>query len=171
MKRFFALALILVPALALAAGTVTQTITQIDKYTRVVKFICTGDASDGTIPDTTMADNDSDGNVLMGAVRGWSLIRVRAYRTAGGTSPDAGDVFILDNGEDLLGSEDGGTTAYAGLTLIHPTKTLSTYPNCYTPRAGEHLNDYPRLTAAWILRVSNQATASANYTIELWFAF
>jgi hypothetical protein len=73
------------------------------------------------------------------------------------------------NGLDLLGSIDGGTTAYAGLTLIHATLVRRCLPNLYLPRAGLHVNYYPVVTGTLTLDVDNQATVSADWTIVLTF--
>jgi len=132
--------------------------------TRTITFLCTGDVGDGSIPDTVMTVRNFE------KVKGWYLYEVEAYPTSGGTAPDAADVFILDaNTIDLLGSEDGGTTAYAGLTLIHATLSQTAKPNMYLPRAGLHINYYPIIKNLITLKVANQATASANWTIVLTF--
>jgi hypothetical protein len=94
------------------------------------------------------------------------LYTVAAYPTSGGTAPDAADVFILDaKGEDLLGSADAGTTAKNGLNLIHATLKKTTFPySTYLQQAY-----FPFIINNLTLKVSNQATNSANYTIELIF--
>jgi len=173
MKRLlFSICIVLLfPALTFAAaGTVSEAITK-DSPTGVIKitFTCTGGTAGdaGTIPNTALSGSALQ---LLTYKKPYYLYRVTAYPTAGGTAPDAADVFILTaNNEDLLGSEDNGTTAYAGLNLIHATLTQSTLPNIYLPRAGLHANYFPETTGALTLKVSNQATASANWTIELYF--
>ncbi|MEN6623611.1 MAG: hypothetical protein ABFD50_18955 [Smithella sp.] len=123
----------------------------------VVKILCTGDSSNGSIPNTTIAI-DTMGKLF--------LYTVSAYPTAGGTAPDAADVFILDaNGEDLLGSVDGGTTANKGANLIHATLKKTTMP--YSGYLSQIY--FAPVTGILTLKVANQATASANYTIELVF--
>ena len=130
---------------------------------QTIVFECIGDGT-GAISNTdTNAENTA-------AITGWYLYRVQAYPTSGGTAPDAADVMIYDvAGEDLLGSEDGGTTAYNGLNLIHATLTRSTIPDLYIPRAGVHQAFYPGITGALTLDVDNQATASADWTVVLTF--
>jgi hypothetical protein len=152
-----------------AAGSCTQTVTDIPTVTlskptppiRVLKFACTGDASNGSIPNTVI----NSGNLE--SIYGAYLYTVSAYPTSGGTAPDAADVFILDaNGEDLLGSVDGGTTANKGANLIHATLKKTTFPYSHYLSSAY----FPAVVNALTLKVSNQATASANYTIELIFA-
>lgn len=159
------------PAISEGAGSVVQgSIVNVGQENRdsnparTITFLCTGDSGDGTIPNTVITAANFE------KVKGWYLYEVEAYPTSGGTAPDAADVFILDaNTIDLLGSEDGGTTAYAGLTLIHATLGRVTKPNMYLPRAGLHVNDYPMIKNLITLKVSNQATVSANWTIVLTF--
>lgn len=153
---------IALPSSLWAAGSCTQTPYQFTGgFVRVV-MACTGDAANGSIPDTALS---SDITALIAGTH--YLYSVSAYPTSGGTAPDAADVFVLDaNGEDLLGSVDGGTTANKGLNLIHATLKKTTLP--YSAYLSAHY--YPGVTGALTLKVLNQATVSANYTIELLFA-
>jgi hypothetical protein len=171
MKRIFliiALALALaVPSSLWAAGSCTQTLTDLPAslidipQARVITLACTGSGDDGSIPNTAISAANAD------KLAGFYLYTITAYPTSGGTAPDAADVFILDaNGEDLLGSVDGGTTANKGLNLIHATLKKTTMP--YSHYLSAHY--YPGVTGALTLKVLNQATVSANYTIELLFA-
>lgn len=144
------------------AGSCVQTAQATTGGIFLVKLACTGDAANGSIPNTALSDD------IMAKINGICyLYTVSAYPTAGGTAPDAADVFILDaNGEDLLGSADGGTTAKNGLNLIHATLKKTTLPySSYLQQAY-----YPAITSTLTLKVLNQATNSANYTIELAFA-
>lgn len=151
-----------VVSLTFAAGSCTQSATQdaAGKFV-IVKFVCTGDAANGSIPNTAVSSS------IMALVKyKYSLVTVTAYPTSGGTAPDAADVFILDaNSRDLLGSLDGSTTANAGANLIHPTLTKSAMP--FNPVVGEAYN--APVTNDLTLKVSNQSTVSANYTVELVF--
>ncbi len=168
MKRFI-LALLLTLAIATwcsfafaaSAGTCTQSTREYTGGYVVITFACTGDPSDGSIPDMAISAAN------MAYVEGTHYLdNVRAYPTAGGTAPDAADVFILDaNGEDYLGSEDAGTTANKGANLIHATLPKSAIPCSANAGSLFHFPIINTLT----LRVANQATASANYTIELTF--
>lgn len=151
------LALLFVAPNLYAAGSCTQTTdTTIDGFI-VQTLACTGDSSNGSIPNTV---------ITMPAIGKYRLVSVSAYPTAGGTAPDAADVYILDaDGEDLLGSADNGTTAGKGANLIHATLKKTTLPYSYHSSAYY----YPPVTSALTLKVLNQATASANYTIKLVF--
>ncbi len=139
-----------------------------DSGERHVIFTCTGDAADGSIPSTAIAGNTQTDSAMTAFIKGYRFYEIEVYPTAGGTAPDAADVFILTTaGLDLLGSEDGGTTAYQGLNLIHATLSRVAFPDAYIPRAGAHAFYHPLITGALQLKVANQATASANYTVIL----
>ncbi|OPY74919.1 MAG: hypothetical protein A4E65_03696 [Syntrophorhabdus sp. PtaU1.Bin153] len=154
---------VLLPSLVMAAGSCTQTaVRDAASTTTVIKFECTGDAADGSIPNTAI--NAANMALILDKA---FLYLVRAYPTAGGTAPDAADVFILDAaGEDYLGSADGGTTANKGANLIHATLAKSALP--YSYNAGTSF--YFPVTSTLTLKVANQATASADYTIEMVFS-
>lgn len=167
MKRLVLLAALVaalvLPAELWAAGSCSQTLTKVGNLgaVKVVRFVCTGDASDGSIQNTAID------TAIMTEVKGMYLYTISAYPTAGGTAPDAADVFVLDaNGEDLLGSADGGTTANKGANLIHATLKKTTWPYSYYLSNGY----FPMVTSTLTLKVGSQATHSANYTIELVFA-
>lgn len=151
------LAVMLMASNLYAAGSCTETIEDYG-WQIVVKQACTGDSSNGSIPDTALS------TAAMSLIKGKAyLILVRAYPTADGTAPDAADVFVLDAvGEDLLGSADGGTTPNKGANLIHATLPKSTMPYSYNM---SNWYFFP-ITSTLTLRVINQATGGANYTIE-----
>lgn len=159
------IAALIIPSLAWAvAGSCTQSANH-DKDSNFVRitFNCTGGTvgDAGTIPDTPI--NTANMALILDK---YQLGLVSAYPTPGGIAPDAADVFILDaHGEDLLGSADGGTTANKGANLIHATLKQTT--GGYAGFAAGWVN-FP-VTSTLRLRVSNQATASANWTIELLF--
>jgi hypothetical protein len=175
MKRLLLCVLfaIFIPAHVFAAGSVTQTgLTRLadtsgwgtPSETYTITFTCTGDASDGTIPNT---DTNAANTAL---IKGLYLYQVIAYPTSGGTAPDAADVMIYDaNGMDLLGSVDGGTTPYAGANLIHATLSQTCFPSMYLVKTTSHVNYFPIVTGALTLDVDNQGTNSANWTIVLVF--
>ncbi|MCK5610953.1 hypothetical protein KAR91_54275 [Candidatus Pacearchaeota archaeon] len=174
MKKLFLVllaVLLVLPVGAYAAGDVTQgTVIDVGEVrlnshpTRTITFLCVGDSGDGSIPNTDLTVANFE------KVKGWYLYEVEAYPTSGGPAPDAADVFILDeNTIDLLESEDGGTTAYAGLTLIHATLGRVAKPNMYLPRAGLHVNYYPIIKNTITLKVANQGTVSADWTIVMTF--
>ena len=137
---------------------------QIASDIRTLTFICVGDSGNGSVPNTTTNTKNT------GFITGWYLYKVEVFPTSGGTAPDAADLMIYDaDGLDLLGSEDGGTTAFAGLTLVHATLKRATLPNLYLPRDGSHVNFYYEIRGAITLDVDNQGTASADWTIVLTF--
>lgn len=146
------IAVIAAPDLLMAAGSCTQSATN-DKASRFVsiKFVCTGDAADGTIPATAISAEN------MALIQDKAQLRyVRAYPTSGGTAPDAADVTLTMNGQDLLGG--------AGVNLIHATATR----DVYALNTGGDIW-FPVITGTVTLGVANQATVSANYTIEAVF--
>lgn len=158
--------LMLLPALCWAvAGSCVQTTANYPwSGVRKVIFTCTGSSVDGSLPNTAMSTTNTS------FITGYRLEQVDAYPTSGGTAPDAADVFILDaTSKDLLGSIDGSTTAYGGLNLIHATLVRSTPPQIYVVGTGLHAYYFPFISGALTLKVANQATASANYTIVLTF--
>jgi hypothetical protein len=154
--------LMLVPALCWAvAGSCAQSVAPYELGIKVT-FTCTGSSIDGSIPNTAISMPTMK-SLILGKKH---LYTVAAYPTAGGTAPDAADVFILDaNGEDLLGSVDGGTTANKGANLIHATLKKTTLP--YSGYLAQHY--YPPVVNTLTLKVANQGTVNANYTIELFF--
>lgn len=111
------------------------------------------------------------------AANATALVPIDITSAAGGGNhtldanrPDAASVFVLDvDSLDLLGSEDGSTTAWAGLNLIHATLKRSTLPNLYLPRAGSHSNYFPEITGGLTLKVADQATERAVWYVELIF--
>jgi len=153
----------LLPSLCFALGTVVQSHTTVTPYMRTVLFTCTGDSVNGSIPDTV---TDSTHTAF---IQGWQITLIEAWPKAGGTAPDAADVFILDGTtlEDYLGSADCGTTAKAayGADLIHATLPKSCLPYMY--HTG--VNYYWPIRGTLTLRVASQATASAEYYIRLTF--
>jgi hypothetical protein len=145
------IAALIVPGSSWAAGSCTQT--DVSAYTggfTIIKFVCTGSADDGSIPDTALSAANLA--ILQGT---HYLYQVVAYPTSGGTAPDAADVQILMRGQDLLGGK--------GANLIHATNTLDVLPYNTITTAYR----FPAITETLTLKVSNQATPSANYTIEL----
>lgn len=98
-----------------AAGSCTETTKNYIGGATVISLACTGDASDGSIPIQTIS------TAALGLVQGTSyLYQVVAYPTSGGTAPDAADVTVTMNGQDLLGGK--------GVNLIHAANTQDTFP-------------------------------------------
>ncbi len=163
MKKVFALIVclaILIPSIAFSAGTVTVTRKAVvPQFVEQVIFTCTGDGSNGSIPNTSITQE------ILRYINGMYLYCITAYPTSGGTAPDAADVFILNaQSEDLLGSADN-STAGNGANLIHATLSRTTLPKLYLPA----VNFYPVVNGILTLQVSNQATNDANYTVVLTF--
>jgi hypothetical protein len=175
MRRFALVLLILLwgffPHSALAAGTVTQTITIGSDGSYVdVTFTCEGDSGDGSIPITATANTDANGKRLNSVIRGMYLYSVSAVHVSGGTAPDAASVLVYDSGGmDLLGSPDGGTTPYAGLNLIHATLKKACVPYIYDTANDAYTKHFPMVRGALTLVVVDQGTASADYVVTLHF--
>ena len=119
-------------------------------------FTCTGDSS-GAVADTvTNAANTA-------FIKGKYLYMVSAY--AGSPAPDAADVFLLMNNEDLLGSADN-STAVKGLNLI----PASAYPNTTYPYSHfASSSNFPAIDGPLTLKVINQATNGAVWYVKLLF--
>jgi hypothetical protein len=153
---------LLIPSLAFSANDMTQTVdtSMLAKFGIVkVRFTCDGVPANTAITQQTLA-----------IIGGMYLYTVETWPVSGGTAPDAADVMVYDaNGLDLLGSEDGGTTAYNGLNLIHATLTRITFPDLYIPRAGGHSSYFPIISSILTLDVDNQGAAGADYVVELTF--
>ncbi len=159
MKKLYlvvlSLVILLVPYLAIAAtdAVCTQTATEYAAGGSVlIKIACTADSSDGSIPNTDISAEN------MAKILGthW-LYWVRTYPTSGGTAPEAADVEILMDGQDLLGAR--------GVNLIHATATQDVFPYSSFMSSWR----YAPVTNTLTLKVANQTTHSANYTIELYF--
>lgn len=146
------MAVLLMASNLYAAGSCTQTLSVTSNpIMKTIKFVCTGDAANGSIPNTAIsAANYSE-------IDGYYLYMVSAYPTAGGTAPDAADVTILHGAYDVLGGK--------GANLIHATATQDVIP--YSTFMSSYR--YWPVTGILILAVANQATNSANYTVELTF--
>jgi hypothetical protein len=137
---------------ALTPGSCVQTETEYPWGDVKVALVCTGSPDDGALPTQTIT------TATLGKITGkLYLYQVKAYPTSGGTAPDAADVAVLMDGMDLLGAK--------GVNLIHATATYDTFP--YSAFMSSYR--FPAITGTVTLTVANQATHSANYTIELVF--
>jgi hypothetical protein len=159
MRKIYLFAMIISIAVMLsaspvyAAGSCTQSAVSDAAGTSVlIKFVCTGDSGDGSIPNTDV----SAANMALILDKTY-FYTMTAYPTSGGTPPDAADVQLLMNGLDLLGGK--------GTNLIHPTATKEAFG--YSSDMGAWRT--PVIVSTVTLSVANQATVSANYTIELVF--
>lgn len=150
----FALLMLALPVLSWSAGSCTQATAVPYRWGDLkITLICTGDSDNGSIPTQTISNDN------MGLILGthW-LYSVKAYPTPGGTAPDAADVAVLMDGQDLLGTK--------GANLIHATATQDVFPYSAFMSSWR----YVPVTNTITLTVANQGTASANYTIELYFS-
>jgi hypothetical protein len=175
MKKCMILILVglLIPSIGLCAGAATSVsfdttgVAESNHEPEIRKLIfeCTGDSITGAITNKTINEHE------LKFIKGWCLVGVEVYPTPGGIAPNAASIFILDDGGmDLLGSEDGGTTPYAGLNLIHATLKRRCFPNLYIPRAGLHTSYRVAVTGLLTLKVIDQITGSANWTVALIFS-
>ncbi len=146
-----------------SAGTVTQAFYHdVNSGNINIVFTCKGATDDGTVPDTPI----SDANMAKLRGAGLYLYAVSAKPIAGGITPDAADVFILSAAtQDYLGSTDAGVTASKGANLIHATYEYTTLP--YNGFMSSYW--YPPADDTMTLRVKNQASASADWAIKLYF--
>ena len=156
MKRLLLIAAIIaalsLPNTVLAAGSCTETFSDTTGGFAVITLACTGDADNGSIPTITISTP-----VMTVIQKKYYLYQVIAYPTAGGTAPDAADVTVTMAGQDLLGGK--------GVNLIHATATQDTFP--YSLYMTSYR--FPAVTSTLTVAVANQATAAANYTLELVF--
>lgn len=145
---------LLLASLSFAAGSCTETVVRDAAGSTVkVALACTGDAANGSIPTITLA------TATQALIKDkYYLYSVTAYPTPAGTAPDAADVTVLQNGQDMLGGK--------GVNLIHATATYDTAPYSAFMTAYR----YPAIVNTVTVAVANQATVSANYTLELIFA-
>ena len=163
----FCIVFMLSASLVFAAGTVTVSdpafLRSDNPRVAIITFTCKGDVAGGTvgtIPNTAMSTTQT--NRVMGMFLHSVIV------DPGTVAPDAADVFILNAAsEDLLGSADG-TTAINGLNLIHATLGRTTTPKTLVPNTSD-ANYRPLVTGPLTLKVLNQATAEADWTVTLVF--
>lgn len=165
MKKLFIITLFL---LAFPAGVFAASVTQgsiVDvgedrlnsNPTRTLEFACVGNPDDEEMTTRNFEK-----------VKGWCLTWVEVI--PGAVAPDAASIFLLDAEDlDLLGCEDGSTTPYAGLNMVHATLKRACYPNLYLTRAGLHVNYFPTIRSKLTLKVIDQGTALGAFTVRLTF--
>ena len=151
------IAAILIPSLLWAAdGTATQSaVRDASGSTVMIKLVCTGSTVDGSLPAAQGIISTANMALIIDK---YFLYDVVAYPTSGGTAPDAADVTVSMNGQDLLGAK--------GVGLIHATATYDTFP--YSVFMSSYR--FPAITNTLTVGVANEATISCNYTIELIFS-
>lgn len=136
------------------AGVAVQSMA-IGPNTIKIKLLCTGSSVDGSLP----AAQGVISTDYMAKLEGkFYFYEAKAYPTPGGTAPDAADVTVTMDGQDLLGGK--------GVNLIHATATYDTFP--YSGFMSSYR--YPLITNTLTVGVANEATVNCNYTLELIFA-
>ena len=168
MKRLTIIVLLLLlafPAGVLAASITQGTVVDVGEErlnsnpTRTITYLAVGNPAN---EEMTYANFEK--------VKGWCLTWVEVFPTDGGVAPDAASIFLLDSDNmDLLGSEDGSTTPYAGLNMIHATLKRACYPSLYLSRAGLHVNYFYTVRSQLTLKVIDQGTATGEFTVRLTF--
>lgn len=128
----------------------------------IITYEITADSGDGSVDDITTdtdyvsANTRVDTRKLTDLIKGRFLRMAEAFPTSGGTAPDAADVTVSTaDGLDLLNA--------GGANLIHATDTQAIYPLMDDVAAKMLVN------SALTIAVANQATASADITIRLYF--
>ena len=160
MKKILAIVALIVvlviPGFSVAAtpGACTESVVRDASSTMVtVTLACTGNSANGTFPTITLSDD-----VMTLLKDKYLLYEVWAFPTPAGTAPDAADVTVNMDGQDLLGTK--------GVNLIHATATYDTFP--YSSFMSAYR--YPLIVNTITIGIANQATASANLTLRLIFS-
>ena len=147
MKRFAILILLVVFGLAstaMAAGTVTVSEYRYAKgQSMTIKLACVGDASNGSVPETTI-----DSNNLSEAYWTGKYYLYEVWVEAGtGTAPDAADLTItMDEGEELFDQD----------SVIPATGTTE-----------GTVTKYRLVTGKMTITVANQDTGGGEYDIYI----
>lgn len=141
------------PTFAIAAGTVTETTLFTGANTATIVFACTGDAIDGSIPDTAMSVS------IINKLKenSFYLYKIRVVPGAVGYGPaEDSDLYITDaDGTDILGG--------AGVNNVDNVTTRE-----FFPEVGGSISVQP-VTGALTMGVDNQAEPAALWTITLYF--
>lgn len=150
------IAAVVVPVIGWAAvGTCTESVVKDSNGNIVtITFVCTGgtDGDAGTVATQTVSSG------AMALIKDKTILySVTAFPTSGGTAPDAADVTVLQDGQDMLGGK--------GVNLIHATATYTTPP--YSAFMADYF--FPSITNTVTMAIANEATASCNFTIKLVF--
>ncbi len=154
---------LLIAGQAFAAGSVDVNGVKVGRDNIHIVFACTGDASDGSVPDTAIPSTWLE--VLR--KNNYYLVDVKTLTTAGGTDPETADVQVLESSlaisetVDIAPSTPRDVLLGAGANLIHPTEARA---------IGPAMPIYEPVSGSLSLRVVGQATASANYTVILVFS-
>lgn len=156
MKKYIAMIFLAVMLMASSAwataGSCTETVYDPYGGAVIVTLTCTGDSTNGSLPTQTISSA-----VITLLDSKYYLYNVKAYPTSGGKAPDAADVTVNMDGQDLLGGK--------GTNLIPASGANDTAPYSAFTSTWR----YPLITSALTVIVANEATTSCNYTIELIF--
>jgi len=137
---------------AFGDGSCVESLQYLGENTIDVTFSCTGDASDGTVPDTAIAST-----TMTELRRGYWLVEV--YTWPGATAPtDASDFTLEDNnGLDVLGA--------AGTDKIDATSDLRFFPL----NSASATANYPVKATSLTMKTTNQAVHSAIWSVSFVF--
>jgi hypothetical protein len=151
MKKFICILalLLIVPAFAMAAGTVTVTQDYIsaDGSVLVIKLACVGDAANGSVPNTTIAAADVAGGMIYDYQKmGFYFYEI--WTVAGTTTaPDAADITVNDaTGAELF--DEDSVLAASGTT-------------------EGTVDKYRAVTSLLTVVTANQGTASATWDVYI----
>jgi len=126
------------------AGTVAVSSDRVFPNVREITIHCTGDSSDGSIPDTDLVALDG---YEYGTISGWGITRIETVPDDT-TAPDAADLYLKSsNGGDYLAGYGVGGISASDAKIIYPEPSVI--------HIGGEL----------YLDVDNQNTASAEYDI------
>jgi hypothetical protein len=150
--------LLLTAATAMAAGTVTQSVTMVcepmsTNCFKVLTFVCTGDASTGSYPSTAVTTANMD------QIKGWYLLMGTSYN--GSTAPTAlYDVTLTDaRGVDVLGTSGTNRPGTAGVSSQFTPITDTTYAT----------GGIRPIASTLTLAIANNSQASAVTTLDFFF--
>lgn len=152
MKKIFLLSLIFAffaVGQCFAAGSCTISYGDMTKYTAEIIWTCTGDASDGTIPDTSSGSHSSRFREFPYAYRAW----VENLST---------DTDCTDNSDVYLYTTDSSGTKANDILNGQGVDQLDADTVNYI-----RLNQYDEIHGPVILDVNNQAEVSAVYRVTL----
>jgi len=123
--------------------------------------------TDGSLTAMSTDDVTVDGKTVTEWIKWKYLYEVHA-KTGTLAATDASDLIILDDDSmGLLGSPDGGTTAYGGTDIFHATLSKMTHPYYYNTSAATYDKHYHLITGALTLDILNNSVNTANVIVKL----
>lgn len=146
------IATMIAPVTVWAAGSCEVRPLDVIGGSYTVTLTCTGDATDGTVPNITIP-----APIMERLMFKYYLYHVWAFPTADGVTPTSAAVTVQMRGVDLLGGQ--------GTTLINNLVVQDTFP--YSVYMSSYF--FPIVADTLIVGVSGQNTNSANFTIILEF--